>query len=101
MMADEIKPRPSWDGIVCIVAMARDWWRLSGDHDDHCMLRSSETDVPHVPEQREALSAKQVRALAIEAGFYYNTPPTEEAAFIAGFRHAEAAHGIDAKDGNT
>jgi hypothetical protein len=56
-MADELKPCPFCGCAMRISAVARDWWRLDGDHDADCMLRSSETDVPQTPDQLEALRA--------------------------------------------
>lgn len=52
---EALLPCPFCGCAMRIDAVARDWWRLHGEHDQHCMFASSETDVPQEPEQLAVL----------------------------------------------
>jgi hypothetical protein len=54
---------------MSLSAIARDWWRIAGDHDDECILHDKEYDSPQTDEQRHALiAAWNRRAQPVSAG---------------------------------
>lgn len=57
MSANDVKPLPCpfCGGAATLRTVARDWWRLSAEHDENCILVEHEVTVPRADEQRQFL----------------------------------------------
>jgi len=51
----DLLPCPFCGCSMSMSAVARDWWRVAGDHDDDCILYDQRHDAPQSDDQKQAL----------------------------------------------
>jgi len=63
---------------MSLSAVARDWWRVTGDHSDDCILLGQRADAPQTDDQKQLLIGAWNRRAAVEADRQRRVPSDEE-----------------------
>ncbi|MGX5660034.1 hypothetical protein ACWKWV_09970 [Castellaniella ginsengisoli] len=78
-MTDDITPLPCpfCGCAMSLSAVARDWWRVTGDHSDDCILLGQRADAPQTDDQKQLLIGAWNRRAAVEADRQGRMPSDE------------------------
>jgi len=80
---NKLLPCPFCGCSMSMSAVARDWWRVAGDHDDDCILHDQRHDAPQADDQKQLLIEAWNRRAALQSQHDEETKNLRKALWVA------------------